>query len=164
MTSMDEQTTIIALFSLLVLGKILVLIHLIRRENARKRKARTNNLGAPSGPEVLVEDPMTQRLRSQRFLLDDIANTNGSALSLLTTETIPQPPPAYTTQDLHLEFAHAPPPPSFADLVGPSPSPPRTKPNARRSSGGSVLSGIPSSPPAGQAESSAPRRSLPNTN
>jgi hypothetical protein len=65
-----------------------------------------------TGPEVLVEDPMTQRLvlAGEATLEDDRP----------VQEMVQIPPPVYTVIDEHLEFENDPPPPSFKDVVPPS--------------------------------------------
>lgn len=71
--------------------------------------ASTTDMG--TGPEVLVEDPMTQRL----VLAGEVAVDDPQQPEMVGV--IQVPPPAYTTKDQHLEFENIPPPPSFRDAV-----------------------------------------------
>lgn len=88
-----------------------------------------------TGPEVLVEDPMTQRL----VLAGEVTLEDDRPVQ----EMIQIPPPAYTIKDEHLEFENNPPPPSFRDAVPSSslfsslshPSKPRREPSRSSSSG-----------------------------
>ncbi|KAG0271263.1 hypothetical protein BGZ95_000934 [Linnemannia exigua] len=74
-----------------------------------------------TGPEVLIEDPMTQRLLLAVGAVDESHEID-----------IQVPPPAYTIKDEHLEFENNPPPPTFADAVPSTSSPPCSHPPKAR--------------------------------
>ncbi|KAK3829677.1 MAG: hypothetical protein J3R72DRAFT_517093 [Linnemannia gamsii] len=115
---MSDSTFIIAFFGLLFAGKVAIMVQYFRnkRRSAAFRSSSSSSSSSTSpnssmsnietGPEVLIEDPMTQRL-----LLA------GGAVEEPREISIRIPPPAYTIKDEHLEFENDPPPPSFADAV-----------------------------------------------
>ncbi|CAO3574208.1 unnamed protein product [Mortierella alpina] len=82
---------VIVLFSLLVVSKGAVLLYLFHKRCSKRSAVQT------TGPEVLVEDPMTQRIA--------LGEQFGSSSTSLD---ITLPPPAYTIKDQHLEFADDP--------------------------------------------------------
>ncbi len=91
---------VIVLFSLLIVSKGAVLLYLFHKRCSRRSAVQTIS------PEVLVEDPMTQRI----VLGEQYGNS-------CTSLDVTLPPPAYTIKDQHLEFADDPPPPPFSTLV-----------------------------------------------
>ncbi|KAF9550547.1 hypothetical protein EC957_000221 [Mortierella hygrophila] len=110
-----DSKFIIAFFVLLAAGKTIMIISCLR---GRKRStspssslpnARTTDM--ETGPEVLVEDPMTQRL----VLAGEVAVDDRQQPEIV--DAIRIPPPAYTAKDQHLEFENVPPPPTFKDAV-----------------------------------------------
>ncbi|KAI8600778.1 hypothetical protein EDD21DRAFT_124893 [Dissophora ornata] len=146
---MSSQTVVILVFSLLIAGKAIAIISIIMKK--RRKGSTTHASSSPTsaqatpilcemGPEVIVEDPMTQRLRSQGLLSLDGSNhsiipvgeeererdgsTAASADDVSTASRsvtdLTQPLPIYTFKDLHLEFANVPPPPSFSAVMASS--------------------------------------------
>ncbi|KAI1320960.1 hypothetical protein EDD11_009283 [Mortierella claussenii] len=109
---MSNQIFIIVFFSSLVVFKTIAIYRLIRSNSARRNKIALNLSRSPSlataatGPNVLVEDPMTQRLL--------LSSSYGLTPSVVD---ITQPPPVYTTKDEHLEFINDPPPPPFSPSI-----------------------------------------------
>jgi len=108
---MSDSTYIIAFFAILAAGKVVILIQFFRsRRHAVESSPSTSDM--ETGPEVLVEDPMTQRL-----LMSGVTEENEGTVDIQVL------PPAYTIKDEHLEFENDPPPPSFAEAVPSSSSP-----------------------------------------
>ncbi|KAF9144336.1 hypothetical protein BGX30_013170 [Mortierella sp. GBA39] len=110
-----DSKFIIAFFVLLAAGKTIMIISCLR---GRKRSTSTSSSSPnasttdmETGPEVLVEDPMTQRL----VLAGEVAVDDQQQPEMV--DVIRVPPPAYTAKDQHLEFENVPPPPTFKDAV-----------------------------------------------
>ena len=143
---MSGQIILIFIFSLLFAGKAIAIIYIVTR---KRKKTPTTNTSSPltyaqvtpemefTGPEVIVEDPMTQRLRCQGLLClndsyhsiipvgeEERERNGGAGTAAFTTDDVStasrsvadltQPLPVYTIKDQHLEFANVPPPPSFS--------------------------------------------------
>jgi len=132
--SMSDSKFIIAFFVLLAAGKTIMIIQCLRSRN------HSTSRDMETGPEVLVEDPMTQRL----VLAGEVAVDDRQQPEM--ADVIQVPPPVYTIKDQHLEFENDPPPPSFKDAVPSSPfsplspflhkpKPSRRKPSRSSSSG-----------------------------
>ncbi|KAG0275317.1 hypothetical protein BGZ96_003847 [Linnemannia gamsii] len=135
---MSDTNFIIAFFALLAAGKTIMIVQCLRNRghSTLSWSSSSSMTDVETGPEVLVEDPMTQRL----VLAGEVTLENDRPVQ----EMIQIPPPAYTIKDEHLEFENDPPPPSFRDVVPSSPSlfsslshPPklRRKPSRSSSSG-----------------------------
>ncbi|KAF9146529.1 hypothetical protein BG015_011575 [Linnemannia schmuckeri] len=145
---MSDSKFIIAFFVLLAVGKTILIIQCLRSRDRSTLPPSSSNsspyasmTNMETGPEVLVEDPMTQRLVLAGAAVDDRQQQPEMI------DVIQVPPPAYTIKDEHLEFENDPPPPSFRDVIPSSsssplsplslypPKPPRRKPSRPRNSG-----------------------------
>lgn len=115
---MSDSKFIIAFFVLLAAGKTVMIIHCLRSRNRSPSSSSSIAADMRTGPEVLVEDPMTQRL----VLAGEVAVNDPQQPEIV--DVIRIPPPAYTAKDQHLEFENVPPPPSFRDAVPSSSSSP----------------------------------------
>ncbi|KAF9088287.1 hypothetical protein BGX29_000343 [Mortierella sp. GBA35] len=127
---MSDSNIVIAFFAILVAGKIALIVQCFLNKKSFSSPSSSSPYLVMSdmetGPQVLVEDPMTQRL-----LLSGGGGPEESQVDLQI------PPPVYTIKDEHLEFENDPPPPSFADAV-PSSHPFKSKRRlSRLSSNGS---------------------------
>ncbi|KAF9081913.1 hypothetical protein BGX23_000306 [Mortierella sp. AD031] len=107
---MSDSNIVIAFFAILVAGKIALIVQCFLNKKSFSSPSSSSPYLVMSdmetGPQVLVEDPMTQRL-----LLSGGGGPEESQVDLQI------PPPVYTIKDEHLEFENDPPPPSFADAV-----------------------------------------------
>ncbi|KAG9064331.1 hypothetical protein KI688_003519 [Linnemannia hyalina] len=110
---MMDSKFIIAFFVLLAAGKTIMIISCLRgrKRSTSPSSSSPNASTMETGPEVLVEDPMTQRL----VLAGEIAVDDRQQPEMV--DVIRVPPPAYTAKDQHLEFENVPPPPTFKDAV-----------------------------------------------
>ncbi|KAF8942401.1 hypothetical protein BGZ47_006538 [Haplosporangium gracile] len=147
---MSDSKFIISFFVLLAVGKTVMIIQCLRSRDRSTLLSSSSNSSPyasvtdmETGPEVLIEDPMTQRL-----VLAGEAAVDDRLQQPEMIDVIQIPPPVYTVKDEHLEFENDPPPPSFRDVVPSSsllsplsllsshpPKPPRRKPSRSSSSG-----------------------------